>query len=76
MLSEFMRREHAPAVPAWVDAQPQDDLYISAITRAEIELGVALLPRGRRRQGLSAAAMRMFAAINGLSLVDPYSHTT
>jgi len=68
VLSELMRREPAPAVLAWVDAQPQDDLYISAITRAEIELGVALLPKGRRRQGLSAAAMRMFADFHGRCL--------
>ena len=65
VVSELMRREPHPAVMAWVDAQPAQHLYISAVTRAEIELGIALLPDGRRKQGLQVAAMRMFAEFSG-----------
>lgn len=68
VVSEMMRREPAPRVLAWMDAQPQYHLYISAVTRAEIELGVALLPEGRRRQGLEEAAALMFAEFNGRCL--------
>lgn len=60
ILSELMRRTPNPAVVAWVDAQPRYRLFISAVTRAEIELGVALLPEGRRKAGLRGAAARMF----------------
>lgn len=61
VLSELMRPSPAAAVVAWLDAQPADTLYISAITRAEIELGLALLPDGRRKQQIVAAAQTMFA---------------
>jgi toxin FitB len=65
VLSELMRRAPDPAVVAWIDAQPQEQLSISAITRAEIEVGIALLPEGKRRQGLQSAAMKMFAEFRG-----------
>lgn len=68
VLSELMRREPHPLALAWVDAQPEHQLHISAVTRAEIELGIALLPEGRRRRGLEAAARRMFAEFPGRCL--------
>jgi predicted nucleic acid-binding protein len=67
VVSELMRREPAPPVLAWTDAQPH--LFISAVTRAEVELGVALLPEGRRKRGLEEAAARMFAEFDGRCLV-------
>ncbi|MEF3169463.1 MAG: type II toxin-antitoxin system VapC family toxin [Deltaproteobacteria bacterium] len=60
VLSEFMRPAPAPRVVTWLDAQPVDQVWISAITRAEIELGIALLPDGQRKSGLQMAAMAMF----------------
>jgi len=60
VLSEVMRVNPAPEVVAWLDAQPADTLWISSITRAEIELGIATLPSGKRKQRLHAAAEAMF----------------
>ena len=60
VLSEIMRPEPAAAVLAWMDAQGSDALWVSAVTQAEIGLGIALLPEGRRRQALADAAARMF----------------
>lgn len=60
VLSEVMRVAPAAEVVAWLDAQPADTVWISAITRAEIELGIALLPGGKRKQRLHAAAEAMF----------------
>ena len=37
---------------AWIDAQPLETLFLSAITVAELRAGVALLPEGKRRAGL------------------------
>lgn len=68
VVSELMRREPDPKVMAWVDAQIGQHLCISAVTRAEIELGIALLPQGRRKDGLRAAAGRMFAEFAGRCL--------
>jgi hypothetical protein len=42
----------------WVDEQPTTTLCISAITRAEIELGIALLPEGKRKRKIAQAAER------------------
>ena len=52
VVSEPLR--HAPEVRVieWIDAQPLETLYLSAITVAELRAGVALLPAGKRRTGL------------------------
>lgn len=68
VVSELMRRAPDQSVMAWIDGQPQYRLYSSSVTRAEIELGIAILPEGRRKQGLQAAAMRMFAEFHGRCL--------
>jgi hypothetical protein len=36
----------------WIDAQPLESLFLSAISVAELRSGVALLPAGRRRTNL------------------------
>jgi predicted nucleic acid-binding protein len=42
----------APQVIARLDAQALGALFLSAITVAELQAGIALLPPGRRRSGL------------------------
>ncbi len=61
VLSEFMRPQPSAGVVTWLDAQPTDEVFISAISRAEIELGLLLMPAGKRQQALSQAAQAMFA---------------
>lgn len=60
VLSEFMRPQPAASVVAWLDEQPADEVYTSAISRAEIELGLLLMPPGKRQDALSRAAWAMF----------------
>ena len=60
VLSEFMRPRSSAAVVAWLDEQPAGEVATSAITRAEIELGLLLMPPGKRREALSQAAWAMF----------------
>ncbi len=60
VLSEFMRVAPEPVVVTWLDGQPAETVWVCAINRAEIELGIALLPEGRRKQGLSLKAQIMF----------------
>jgi predicted nucleic acid-binding protein len=69
ILSELMKPKADANVVAWLDTQLDSDLFISAITRAEIELGIALLPDGKRKQRISAAAQRMFEEFTDRSLV-------
>lgn len=61
VLSEAMRPTPAPFVQAWLAAQPPAQLYVTAIAEAELLFGAALLPPGRRRQGIEQAIQRMFA---------------
>ncbi len=58
VVSELMRENPRPEVLAWVDQQPPDSLFITAITEAEVRTGVTLLPSGQRRRELAAAAER------------------
>ena len=52
VISEPLRATPNPQVVAWLDAQPLDTVFLSVVTVAELRLGVARLPAGRRRNGL------------------------
>ena len=52
VVSEPLRLAPEPKVIEWIDAQPLETLFLSAITVAELRAGVALLPAGKRRSGL------------------------
>ncbi len=52
VISEPLRRTPDPRVVQWIDTQPLETLYLSAITVAELRAGVALMPAGRRRDEL------------------------
>jgi len=60
VLSELMRAKPAAEVLDWFCRQTKAAYFISAVTRAEILLGIALLPAGKRRNGLASAAEQMF----------------
>lgn len=55
VVSEPMRPAPEVRVVAWIDAQPLETMFLSAITVAELRAGVALFPRGRRRTSLDEA---------------------
>ena len=61
ILSEPMRLLPNQQVISWLDQQVVSDLFISAVTKAEIELGIALLPDSKRKQALSFAASEVFS---------------
>jgi predicted nucleic acid-binding protein len=44
VLSELMRPSPNDSVVQWLDSLPEDDIWIGAVTVAEIRLGLALLP--------------------------------
>ena len=52
VVSEPLRRTPDVRVIAWIDAQPLETLFLSAITVAELRAGVALLPTGKRQRDL------------------------
>ncbi len=60
VLSEFMRPQPSAQVVAWLDEQPASEVWTSAVSRAEIELGLSFMPAGKRQASLSLAALAMF----------------
>jgi predicted nucleic acid-binding protein len=61
VVSELMRPEPNPAVLSWVGAQRPKTLHTTSVTQAEVLYGIALLPAGKRRDSLAAAADAIFA---------------
>jgi predicted nucleic acid-binding protein len=55
VLSALMRRDADPAVVAWLDGQPPESIWTTAITLFEVRFGLDLLADGRRRRRLEAA---------------------
>ena len=61
VLSELMKSVPDRRVLQWMDALPAWEFFISAVSVAEISLGISLLPQGKRKSGLVRAAGLMFA---------------
>ena len=53
VLSEFMRPAPAAAVATWLSRQNGDELWTTTITEAELLVGAAILPEGRRKAELA-----------------------
>ena len=53
VVSELTHLAPNPSVINWLDAQAAEDVFLSAITEAELRFGVAILPEGRRRERLA-----------------------
>jgi len=68
VLSELMSAEPNAHVIRWLDDHYPIDLYVCAVTRAEIELGISLLPEGKRKKRLTGAANEMFSDFSGRCL--------
>jgi toxin FitB len=60
VLSELMRPTPDPHVVGWLDAWPAGEVWISAVTVAEIRLGILRLPAGKRKTLLLDLAEQMF----------------
>ncbi len=55
VISEAMKPQANPAVRGWLNEQLAETLYITSITLAELQFGIAALPAGRRKDGLTRA---------------------
>ena len=63
IVSEVMRNIPSTEVMAWLDERPIHDLYVTAVTQAEILTGIAFLPEGRRRSELTKATEHAFNSL-------------
>ena len=55
VVSELMRPTPAPAVLDWFARQEAAQLFLNAVSEAELRAGAAYLPAGGRRERLTAA---------------------
>ena len=56
--SELMRPQPMPAVATWFEEREAGDIYLTAVSEAELLYGVAIMPTGRRRTEVEAAMAR------------------
>jgi len=68
IISELMRPKPNVAVIEWLDEQFSDELFLSAIVKAEIEMGIAILDNGKRKQALLQAAELIFTSFTNRCL--------
>lgn len=74
VLSELIRPVPDLGVLAWMEAQPADGLFTTAITRGEMLFGARILPTGRRRDDLLAEIEAIFS-IDMAGRVLPYDES-
>ncbi|MEL7076488.1 MAG: type II toxin-antitoxin system VapC family toxin [Cyanobacteria bacterium J06648_1] len=60
ILSELMRPQPNKLVSCWIGIHKATDLFITALTKAEILYGLEILSEGKRRTALKQAATSMF----------------
>ena len=60
VVSEIMKGEPAPRVVIWLERQPEENMFTTVLSKAEILAGIAFLPEGRRRSTLEAVARGVF----------------
>ena len=56
--SELMRPAPTPSVAAWIAERDAEDMFLTAVSEAELRYGVAIAPAGRRKDALEAAMTR------------------
>lgn len=64
VISELNRPAPDRSVVEWLDRQNPASLATTAVNEAEILVGLALLPHGRRRDGLYRETMTIFEGID------------
>lgn len=65
VVSEPLRRAAEPAVQDWLDRQVPETLFLATVSLAELLAGVALLPAGRRRDGLVTGMQALLTGLFG-----------
>ena len=61
VVSELMRPAPAQVMVAWVDAQPATEMFLTAVTVAELLYGVGRLADGARKTDLASRVEAMLA---------------
>lgn len=65
VISEPMKPQAEPVVSEWLRRQAPETLYLTAINLAELLVGIAKLPAGRRKDNLRAALQQVLDRLFG-----------
>ena len=65
VVSELRKRKPHKGVVAWIQAAPEESLYVSAVTVGEIQAGIEIT-RARQSAPLAARARRRWQHADGL----------
>ena len=69
VVSETTRAVPDKTVIAWLDNQIAESLYLSTISLAELHLGIALMPDGRRKDALHRAVTTIIGDLFGARIL-------
>lgn len=64
VISELMKKQGNQKVKTWVDNFPPRRVFMSAISKAEIEFGISILPAGKKRNRFAEAANLVLSLFN------------
>ena len=59
VVSELMGPAPDPAIASWVADRATSSLFLTAVTEAELHFGLAIMPSGKRRDGVAEGLERM-----------------
>ena len=62
VVSELMRPVPEPALKSWIADRATSSMFLTSVCEAELRFGLAVMPSGRRRDGLTASLERMLRA--------------
>ena len=74
VISALRKPDRHPQVVAWVEAQHEADLYLTAITLSELERGAALRKRGAAGAGAALEAWVVATVASFLDRILPFGH--
>ena len=63
VISEPLKPRADQAVIRWLDSQDPETLYLTATNLAEILIGIALLPAGKRKRGMELAMQSLLTKL-------------
>ncbi len=58
-VSELMRPAPDPVIASWVSERATSTLFLTTVTEVGLRFGLAVMPTGKRRDGLAGAFKRM-----------------
>ena len=70
VLSEVMTLKPKPSVMAWIDSQPEEELWTCTIVVAEMLSGLDLMSYGKRQIQLRDKAEQMFLTLFSKRILD------